>query len=374
MLKRFIFALLVASLAFFRNPLLLEAQENFGAFQGELIVKALDGGRKLELTLPYSFVDRSGKLWAVPTGTIVDGASIPQAFWSIIGGPFEDKYRDASVIHDHFCDRKTDSWENVHQVFYNGMRAKGVGPIKAKIMYAAVYNFGPRWVEVNANETGKLISGQPILLNDAKEAILRFITDNDPSIEEIQKLSAQLSGVETIEQLEKALFDNAKCTPIINDVTSESAVKRTLILCGLSETSKKNAAIRNMKTLVTQLQELLHTQSVSLLPAVSDYIRTPTSEKWGKVVASSRNVYGLIKVGIRTVLDVDDERAKAIAPSLEDIFGVLGARSQMISPILSGPPMTADEMRAWASRYGELVRRLQARLRELERYVSANFQ
>src|SRR5262249_30616005 len=156
----------------------------------------------------------------------------------------------------------------------------------------------------------KLISGQPILLNDAKEAILRFITENDPSIEEIQELSAKLSGVETIEQLEKILFDNAKCTPIISDVASESAVKHTLILCGLSETSKKNAAIKNMRTLVTQLRRLLNTQRVSLLPAVSDYIQTPTPEKWEKVVDSSRNVYGLIKVGIRTVLDVDDERTK----------------------------------------------------------------
>jgi Protein of unknown function (DUF1353) len=45
----------------------------------------------------------------VPAGAIVGGASIPQVFWSIIGGPFEDKYREASVIHDYYCEQKSDT-------------------------------------------------------------------------------------------------------------------------------------------------------------------------------------------------------------------------------------------------------------------------
>ena len=374
MLRRPICVTLATTMILLASSSPPDAQENFGAFQGELIVKALPGGRNLELTHPFSFIDQKGKLWAVPAGTVVDGASIPEPFWSVIGGPFEDKYREASVIHDHYCDRKTETWENVHLVFYNGMRAGGVGSVKAKIMYAAVYNFGPRWLEVNATEAGPLISGQPILLNEAKEAILRFITENDPSIEEIQALSERLAGVQTIEQLEKILYDNANCTPIISNMHSETSIKKTLILCGLSTVSKKNAAIKNLRTLVAQLRQILNTQSSFLLPAVSEYARAPTPEKWAKVTEWSRNVYGLVKLGIRTVLDIDDERAKAIAPSLDDIFGILGMRAQMMSPILSGPPMTSDQTRAWADRYRRLVMRLEARLIELERYVTANFQ
>ena len=150
------------------------AQEYFGKFEGELIVKALPGGRNLELTHPFSFTDPNGKLWTAPVGMVTEGASMPQAFWSIIGGPFEDKYREASVIHDRYCDDKTEPWEKVHLVFYQGMRARGVGSIKAKIMYAAVYNFGPRWISPNPGEGTKLISGQPILMNDAKDAIFKY--------------------------------------------------------------------------------------------------------------------------------------------------------------------------------------------------------
>ena len=140
------------------------SQEGFGTFRGELIVKTLRDGRNLELTHPFAFIDPKEKLWGVPTGARVDGASIPQAFWSVIGGPFEDKYREASIIHDHYCEVKSETWEDVHLVFYNAMRASGVGSLQAKLMYAAVYNFGPRWIKASEEEKGPLISGQPVLL------------------------------------------------------------------------------------------------------------------------------------------------------------------------------------------------------------------
>ena len=101
------------------------SSDYYGSFKGDLITRALEDGRRLELVQPYAFEDATGKLWGVPAKTLVDGASIPQVFWSITGGPFSGKYRNASVIHDYYCVAKTDAWENVHLVFYNGMRANG---------------------------------------------------------------------------------------------------------------------------------------------------------------------------------------------------------------------------------------------------------
>ena len=81
-----------------------------------------------------------------PAGSVVDGASIPQVFWSLVGGPFEGEYRNASVVHDVACDRKSEPWEAVHLMFYNACRCGGVGEKKAKLLYWAVYLGGPRWV------------------------------------------------------------------------------------------------------------------------------------------------------------------------------------------------------------------------------------
>jgi hypothetical protein len=119
----------------------------FGQFQGRLILEPLPDGRLMQLIEPYAFVDPAQKTWAVPKGAKVDGASIPQILWTLIGGPFEGKYRNASVIHDFYCDTRTEPWQAVHRVFFHGMRTAGVSAFRAKAMYAAVYHAGPRWTD-----------------------------------------------------------------------------------------------------------------------------------------------------------------------------------------------------------------------------------
>jgi hypothetical protein len=121
---------------------------------------------KLLQTLQY--IDPACNVWEAPKESVVDGASIPQFAWSIIGGPFEGKYRNASVIHDVACDQKTKPWEAVHEVFYNAMIASGVSIVTAKIMYAAVYHFGPRWPQ-----TVKM----PVSKSDVALTYLAFDTD-----------------------------------------------------------------------------------------------------------------------------------------------------------------------------------------------------
>jgi hypothetical protein len=120
-------------------------QAQFGHFVGDLETRWLDDGRKMQLLKPFSYVDAAQVEWAAPVDSIVDGASIPQFAWSLIGGPLEGKYRKASVIHDVACDERARPWESVHLAFYYAMLASGVDDDLAKVMYAAVYHFGPRW-------------------------------------------------------------------------------------------------------------------------------------------------------------------------------------------------------------------------------------
>jgi hypothetical protein len=93
----------------------------------------------------FEYVDPARLAWEAPKGHKIDGASIPQVFWTFVGGPFEGKYRNASVVHDYECDVKRRPWRAVHRMFYNASRCGGTEETKAKVMYAAVYHFGPRW-------------------------------------------------------------------------------------------------------------------------------------------------------------------------------------------------------------------------------------
>nr|WP_175657866.1 DUF1353 domain-containing protein [Burkholderia vietnamiensis] len=109
------------------------------------LVEWLEDGRHMRLKRPFGYVQESGREWPVPAETVVDGASIPRVFWSLIGGPFEGRYRDASIVHDYYCDVRTCSWQDTHRVFYEAMLCSGVATPKAKVMYYAIYRFGPRW-------------------------------------------------------------------------------------------------------------------------------------------------------------------------------------------------------------------------------------
>jgi hypothetical protein len=117
-----------------------------GRYIGSVMVQLLPDGNRMKLLKTLTYVDPTGTEWVAPEGSIIDGASIPQPAWSFIGGPLNGTYRDASIIHDVACERRTRSWRRVHETFYYAMLTSGVSPVKAKVMYAAVYHFGPRWV------------------------------------------------------------------------------------------------------------------------------------------------------------------------------------------------------------------------------------
>ena len=132
----------ILALVSLKSPL---AQQD-GAFLDELNVRLISKG-KIELLNDFKYRDSKNDIWKAPKGYVSDGASIPQVFWSVVGGPLDGDYRDAAVIHDYFCDTKQQTWQATHRVFYDAMRARGVGETKAKTLYYAVYRFGPRWCQ-----------------------------------------------------------------------------------------------------------------------------------------------------------------------------------------------------------------------------------
>jgi hypothetical protein len=121
-----------------------------GRFIGTVQAEFNADGRTMKLLQPFKYIDPAGIEWYAPQGSLIDGASIPRVAWSLIGGPFEGRYREASVIHDVACVQKTRPWNSVHEFFYFAMLTSGVDPLKAKVMYAAVHHFGPRWSTKNA--------------------------------------------------------------------------------------------------------------------------------------------------------------------------------------------------------------------------------
>lgn len=117
----------------------------WGQFRGEVKTQWIRNCREMLLLEDFTYDDPSGRQWTAPAGAIINGASIPERLWSIVGAPYTGLYREASVIHDVFCVTRTEPYQAVHSMFYRACRCAGVSQAEAAMMYRGVMLFGPKW-------------------------------------------------------------------------------------------------------------------------------------------------------------------------------------------------------------------------------------
>ena len=174
------------------------AGTKWGYYSGEPVTKWNPDGRTMTLLTELRYTDPHGEVWLAPIGSVVDGASIPRYLWSIMGGPFEGKYRNASVLHDvAYGEHNRPSWD-CDRMFYNAMRCSGASAAEAKTMYYALYKFGHHWkfpikrgkpvkyqgaLVARGEEIPRAVPVNPAQINEARN----WISNTDPSLEQIEQ-------------------------------------------------------------------------------------------------------------------------------------------------------------------------------------------
>ena len=170
----------------------------WGFYSGEPETRWNADGRSMTLLSELRYTDPQGLVWVAPAGSTVDGASIPRSLWSIMGGPFEGKYRNASVLHDVAYEQHNRPWQDCDRMFYNAMRCGGVSAVEAKTMYYSLYRFGRHWkfpikrAKPVKFEGGLVARGEqipraiPLNENDVNEA-RDWIRRAQPSLEQIEQ-------------------------------------------------------------------------------------------------------------------------------------------------------------------------------------------
>jgi hypothetical protein len=119
-----------------------EQSHKWGYYSGAPETRWDSDGRDMTLLSELRYTDPKGVVWIAPAGSKVDGASIPRSLWSLMGGPFEGQYRNASVLHDVAYDQHIRPWQECDRMFYNAMRCSGVNALEAKTMFYSLYRFG----------------------------------------------------------------------------------------------------------------------------------------------------------------------------------------------------------------------------------------
>ncbi len=92
----------------------------------------------MKLLEDFLFTDPNDRVWTAPKGTNINGASIPRPLWSIVGSPYTDDYRRASIVHDVACTVYEIPRKDADVMFFHACHAGGCNPLQSKILYAGV--------------------------------------------------------------------------------------------------------------------------------------------------------------------------------------------------------------------------------------------
>jgi hypothetical protein len=168
----------------------LKQQNKWGHYSGYVEARWENDGRNMTLLSELRYTDPDGVVWIAPSGSVVDGASIPRSLWSLMGGPFEGKYRNASVLHDVSYDQHTKPWQECDRMFYNAMRCSGVSTVEAGTMYYALRKFGRHWKAPKAApvKVGEDIVARAEPVNEGDiNATRDWIRNSEPNLQQIEK-------------------------------------------------------------------------------------------------------------------------------------------------------------------------------------------
>lgn len=178
----------IAGMVVAEAPAIAAEATGYGTFIGlPAQVEFSTEGRFGKLLRAITYTGDAGDAWPVPEGAWLDGASIPRAFWSIIGSPYTGKYLSASIVHDHYCIIKERPWRDTHRMFHEAMRCGGVGAFQARVMFYAVYRFGPRW------HVGGIAPESPAIVPESADAAsilhdVAQIKDQHMSVSDIEAM------------------------------------------------------------------------------------------------------------------------------------------------------------------------------------------
>jgi hypothetical protein len=187
--------------------------------------------RNMKLLKEFTFIDPHNNSWIAPKDSIINGASIPRALWTLVGSPYTGDYRRASIVHDIACEKANGFLERraADRMFYHACRAGGCSIKESTLLYLGVrigafLPIVPQWSAASVCEndgprSARLASEERLeqdFRNAAEIILLKGETDDPALLEKrTDEALAVLVGLplNQLEEAERTFFTRKKMYP-----------------------------------------------------------------------------------------------------------------------------------------------------------------
>lgn len=137
----------------------------------------------------------------VAKGQHTDGASIPRAFWILIGHPFTPDYSAASFVHDCLYAAHLFTRRQSDEIFRRILLAT-VSKTRARVMWAAVRSFG--WLSWRRHPSSVAAARERIDVTTYSPAAAKARNEMAGVVPNLTPDAGDLSKAETVVDLQKA--------------------------------------------------------------------------------------------------------------------------------------------------------------------------
>ncbi|MDC1311644.1 DUF1353 domain-containing protein [Burkholderiales bacterium] len=96
-------------------------------------------------TSEFIYRQGGGRVWVVPSGSLVDGRGFPRLFIDFFGPTLDSYFVNSAVVYDYSVKTKHHPWVAAQNMAYEAMQAEGMPRSEANLALMLLRATGTRW-------------------------------------------------------------------------------------------------------------------------------------------------------------------------------------------------------------------------------------
>ena len=144
-------------------------------------------------TSEFIYRQTNGRVWVVPSESLVDGRGFPRLFIDLFGSPLSSDFVNTAVVYDYSVKSKHHPWVAAQNMAYEAMQVEGLPRSEANLVLMLLRATGTRWATKGPGNCFSRCHGpdanlewRPIVKDEAVLELVKWARNSRLTVEEIE--------------------------------------------------------------------------------------------------------------------------------------------------------------------------------------------